>query len=253
MNWHVATTASGKLKASLPAAPTTKPSTKPGCARTIRLGLSVQGRAIVACRLRGSDDTAAHTVLVVGSIHGVEPAGLGVVARLKAMNISGRTANVWVIKTINPDGTLVKSRGNAHKIDLNRNFPAKGWKVQGAGTVYYGGRAAGSEPETQALMSAMAQLRPTEVVVFHQQLNLIDCTPYRSATLSRTLHELTGYRFLRPPSCLASWVGQFTTWANETYSTTSAVTFELEARPTAKRLDRVASAMVKLGAQLGPR
>ena len=29
-------------------------------------------------------------------------------------------------------------------------------------------------------MSALAQLRPTEVVVFHQQPNLIDCTPYRS-------------------------------------------------------------------------
>jgi hypothetical protein len=121
------------------------------------------------------------------------------------------------------------------------------------GTVVYGGPAAGSEPETQALMSAMAQLRPTEVVVFHQQLNLIDCTPYRSATLSRTLHELTGYRYLSPPSCLANWVGQFTTWANETYPTTSAVTFELEARPTANRLDRVAAAMVQLGAQLGPR
>lgn len=254
--------AAGKPKASLPVAPTTKPatapatapstepSTEPGCARTIRLGQSVQGRAVVACRLRGSDDTAAHTVLVVGSVHGIEPAGLGVVARLQAMDITGRKADVWVIETINPDGTLVLSRGNAHKIDLNRNFPAKGWKVQGEGTVVYGGRAAGSEPETQALMSAMVQLRPTEVVVFHQQLNLIDCTPYRSETLSRTLHELTGYRFKSPPKCLGNWVGQFTTWANETYSTTSAVTFELEARPPASRLDRVAEAMVQLGAQL---
>ncbi len=248
----------GKPKASVPAAPTTKPatdpatepSTEPGRAQTIPLGQSVQGRAIEACRLRGSDDTATHTVLVVGSVHGIEPAGLGVVARLQAMDITGRNANVWVIDTINPDGTRVLSRGNANKIDLNRNFPAKGWKVQGEGTVVYGGRAAGSEPETQALMSAMAQLRPTEVVVFHQQLNLIDCTPYRPETLSRTLHELTGYRYKSPPKCLGNWVGQSTTWANETYPTTSAVTFELEARPPASRLDRVAEAMVQLGARL---
>lgn len=59
------------------ASPPASPSTKPRCAQTIRLGKSVQGRAIVACRLRGSDDRAAHTVLVVGSIHGIEPAGWG--------------------------------------------------------------------------------------------------------------------------------------------------------------------------------
>ena len=232
--------------------PSTTPSTEPGCAQTIRLGKSVQGRAIDACQLRGSDDTAAHTVLVVGSVHGIEPAGLGVVSRLQARDITGRNANVWVIKTANPDGTLVLSRGNAHKIDLNRNFPDSTWKVQGVGTVVYGGRKAGSEPETQALMSAMEQIKPTEVVVFHQQLNLIDCTPYRPQTLSRTLHELTGYRLLSPPKCLANWVGQFTTWANETYPTTSAVTLELEARPPASRLDRVAEAMVQLGAELPP-
>jgi len=242
--------ATGKPKASSPAAPSTTPSTKPNCARTISLGQSVQGRSIVACQLRGSDHAATHTVLVVGSVHGIEPAGLKVVARLQAMDITGRKVNVWVIDTINPDGTMVLSRGNAHKIDLNRNFPATGWKVQGEGTVVYGGRSAGSEPETQALMSAMAQLRPTEVVVFHQQLNLIDCTPYRPQTLSRTLHELTGYRLKSPPKCLGNWVGQFTTWANETYPTTSAVTFELEARPPASRLDRVAAAMVQLGARL---
>ena len=234
------------------ATPSTTPSTEPGCAQTMRLGKSVQGRAIDACQLRGSDDTAPHTVLVVGSVHGIEPAGLGVVSRLQEMDITGRKANVWVIKTANPDGTLVLSRGNAHKIDLNRNFPDSTWKVQGVGTVVYGGRKAGSEPETQALMSAMEQIKPTVVVVFHQQLNLIDCTPYRSQTLSRTLHELTGYRLMSPPKCLANWVGQFTTWANETYATTSAVTFELEARPPASRLDRVAEAMVQLGAELPP-
>lgn len=80
------------------------------------------------------------TVLVVGSAHGIEPAGLGVVSRLQARDITGRNANVWVIKTANPDGTLVLSRGNAHKVDLNRNFPDSTWKVQGVGTVVYGGR-----------------------------------------------------------------------------------------------------------------
>jgi hypothetical protein len=98
---HAKALATGKLTPSPPVASSPTPSTTAGCARTIPLGQSVQGRAIVACRLRGSDDTAAHAVLVVGSIHGIEPAGLSVVARLQAMDITGRKANVWVIETIN--------------------------------------------------------------------------------------------------------------------------------------------------------
>ena len=192
-----AATRSEGAPAAPAATPSTTPSTEPGCAQTIRLGESVQGRAIDACQLRGSDDTAAHTVLVVGpSMASSRPGWVSF--RPQAGDITGRKANVWVIKTANPDGTLVLSRGNAHKIDLNRNFPDSTWKVQGVGTVVYGGRKAGSEPETQALMSAMEQIKPTEVVVFHQQLNLIDCTPYRPQTLSRTLHELTGYRLRSP-------------------------------------------------------
>lgn len=231
-------------------APSKAPSKTAGCDRQIDLGPSVQGRAIVACRLRGSDDSAAHTVLVIGNMHGDEPGGPRVVSRLTAMDITGAKADVWVIKTANPDGSAMDIRGNANKVDLNRNFPARGWQVQGADTVYYGGLVAGSEPETQALMMAMDQIRPTVVVVFHQQLNVIDCTTNRSKVLSRTLHDLTGYRYLRPPKCLPNWVGQFTTWANETYAATSAVIFELEAHPPGRRLDRVAAAMVRLGRRL---
>lgn len=225
------------------------PAVAPDCARTIDLGQSVAGRTISACRLAGASDSAPRTVLVVGSMHGNEQAGIAIATRLRAQDLTGRNANVWVIDTVNPDGTAAKTRGNSHKVDLNRNFPTKGWKQQGVGTTSWGGAAAASEPETRALMAAIAQVKPTEVVVFHQQLNLIDCSPFRSAALSQTLHDLTGYRYVGSAACLPTYVGTFTAWANQNFASTSAVTFELEAAPTAAKLDMLAGAMVQLAAR----
>ena len=55
-------------------------------------------------------------------MHGNEQAGLQVVDALRG----GRPVvdvNLWVIPTINPDGVARNTRGNAHGVDLNRNFP----------------------------------------------------------------------------------------------------------------------------------
>lgn len=212
-----------------------------GCAATVKVGTSRRGTSIVACQLRGSD-AAADPLLVVGSMHGNEKAGMRIVSRLKQRDLAGLVANIWVIRTINPDGTRVDTRGNARRVDLNGNFPTRNWHQRYRGTAKWGGPKAASEPETRALMKAVRRLRPAEVVVFHQALNLIDCPPYRSTSLTRSLRELTGYR----AKCLPVLTGNFTAWANGKYPGTTAVTFELEATPSAARLDRVADGMVAL-------
>ena len=216
-----------------------------GCQATRTLGRSRKGTRIVACQLTGSDPSTGRRLLVVGSMHGDEQAGMRVTRLLRSRDLAGLGVDMWVISTINPDGTKADRRGNARKIDLNGNFPTNGWKVRMPVSIYWGGSKAASEPETRALMKAMRTIRPVEVVVFHQHANVIDCPPYRSKDLTRRLHELTGYKI----RCMPVLAGNFTAWANQTYDWTTAVTFELEARPSAKRLGRVADGLVTIATE----
>jgi len=57
-------------------------------AQPVVVGHSVKGRAIVAYE-RG--DPSAPTTLVIGVIHGSEPAGLAVIRRLRTMPLPART------------------------------------------------------------------------------------------------------------------------------------------------------------------
>ena len=212
------------------------------CQREVVLGKSRMGSPIVACQVRGSDPAVKRPLLVVGSIHGTETAGMDVVSRLMQRDVTGFGANVWVVRTVNPDGVAAGSRGNARGVDLDGNFPTNGWKQRAKGTAEWGGTKASSEPETRALMKAVSKLRPKQAVVFHQDLGVISCPPYRSKSLAKRLHSLTGY----PYQCLPVRAGSFTAWANQQYSSTSALTIDLEANPPAERLDGVAEAVVTL-------
>ena len=91
--------------------------------RTV-IGHSVKGRPIVAVPAR--TPRARLRVLVVGCIHGNETAGIRVARRLIAAAAPPGAA-LWVVPTLNPDGVAAGTRGNAHGVDLNRNFPF-GWQ-----------------------------------------------------------------------------------------------------------------------------
>src|SRR5690348_15089431 len=90
------------------------------------IGQSVQGRALRAYE-RG--DRSAPAALVVGVIHGTETAGLRVVRRLRRVRLPAHV-HLWLVPTINPDGTAIGNRQNAHGVDLNRNWPAS-WRHEG--------------------------------------------------------------------------------------------------------------------------
>ena len=79
--------------------------------RTTRhlIGRSVRGRAIYAYR-RG--DPYSPTVLIVGSIHGNEPAGTTVARRLLKMQ-PPEGVDLWIIPNLNPDGRAANTRQNA--------------------------------------------------------------------------------------------------------------------------------------------
>src|SRR5207244_9782486 len=85
----------------------------------VMLGRSERGRPIVAWET--GDPEAKRRVLVVGCIHGNEPAGITVADAVLRARVPAGT-DVWVVPDLNPDGVAAGTRQNARGVDLNRNF-----------------------------------------------------------------------------------------------------------------------------------
>jgi hypothetical protein len=154
----------------------------------VLVGTSVQGRPIYA--YRKGNPQAANRVLVIGQIHGNEDAGVTTAWRMINYTPVSLAADVWVIPTMNPDGRAHGTRTNAHRVDLNRNFP-QNWKRDGAGGCCYSGPTAASEPETKALMAFLDRYQPQEVVTIHQPYGVVAISygdVALSQRLSRNLH-----------------------------------------------------------------
>ena len=172
------------------------------------VGRSVRGRPIVA-RAWG-DAGSRRRVLVVGSIHGDETQGRRIVARL-----SGRRAErldgveLWTVATANPDGVAANERGNAHDVDLNRNFPWN-WRAIPPSSGYYSGPGPASEPETRAMRGLLRRLKPEITVWYHQPWGntLIPCDR-RGRRVALRYARLSG---LAPRDCFPSPPGSATGW-----------------------------------------
>jgi len=134
------------------------------------IGFSVRHRPIVAYHL---GDPRRRPVLIIGQIHGDEPAGVKLANSIVHGARSVEGINLWVIPTMNPDGSVAHRRQNAHRVDLNRNWPDRWARLTGE---YYSGRRPRSEPETRAMQAFLLRLRPRYVVVLHQPLYGVDTT-----------------------------------------------------------------------------
>jgi protein MpaA len=170
------------------------------------IGESVRGRPLVA-RAFG-DHSSERRVLVVGSIHGDETAGHAVVKRLRGRRANGlQEVELWTIETANPDGVAAGSRGNAHGVDLNRNFPWN-WRAIPPSSGYYSGPRAVSEPETRALRRFLRKLRPEITIWYHQPFGntLIPCDR-RGRRVALRYARLSG---LPPDDCYPSPPGSAT-------------------------------------------
>ena len=132
-------------------------------------GTSVQGRPLVAYRY---GTPGGVVVMVVGVIHGDEDAGLLITAALRTLR-APEGVELWIVPSMNPDGTMLQQRGNANRVDLNRNFPL-GWAKMGEpGYWQYAGPSKASEPETQAMVAFIREIRPALGIWYHQDLNMI--------------------------------------------------------------------------------
>lgn len=206
---------------------------------TTTIGRSRQGRALTATRYGWA--TAPRTVVVIGLLHGDEPAGLTVVTALRTLTPPTDT-QLWVVPTGNPDGQAAARRTNAAGVDVNRNFPHS-WVYAGKGTSTYSGPSAASEPETKALVAFLTARRPALVVVFHQPLNGVDSYGAKNASLVSRLAAAMGLP-VKSFSCGGTCHGTLTGWFNATWPGT-AVTVEFgSTTPTSAKAAQVARAVL---------
>jgi protein MpaA len=189
------------------------------------IGHSAQGREIRATRV--GEEGARVNVLVVGDVHGNEPAGEAIVARLRRAKLEGVT--LWLVRTGNPDGRAAGTRQNARGVDLNRNFPWR-WRTGARGT-YFPGRRAGSEPETQALMGLVKRVRPQLGIYYHQHLGITVRARGADPAIQREYARRTGLPLRSLPDYRGTAIG----WQNHLIRDGSAFVVELRAGPAPVR------------------
>jgi protein MpaA len=202
---------------------------------SVLLGRSVEGRAITAVEVGDPNGT---TVLVVGCIHGNEPAGIAVARRLERLSPSA--IDLWIVPDLNPDGRAAKTRGNAHGVDLNRNFPYRWRPMHG---VYASGPRPLSEPEARIAYRLILRIQPTVAVWFHQHLDLVWASGGK-ASVERRFARISGLAYHRLPALAGSAID----WQNHRLPGTTAFAAELPAGPaSAPAVARYVRAVLAMG------
>lgn len=204
-----------------PPAPHVQGPSAPAHNRRVRLGRSVEGRPIRAVEL--GDPDGKTTVLVVGCIHGNEPAGLAIVKALRELR-PAPDSDVWIIRSLNPDGRSANTRQNARGVDLNRNFSYKWEPIGERWDTYYSGPRPLSEPETRMARRFILDLKPDITIWYHQHMRLVYWTGGHKRIQKRYAH-LVGLPLVRKPKL----PGAATRWQNHRWPHSVAFAVELPA------------------------
>ncbi|HEX5052882.1 MAG TPA: M14 family zinc carboxypeptidase [Planctomycetota bacterium] len=174
------------------------------------VGTSVQGRALRIARVgRGP-----RRVLWIGGIHGNEREGRISTAELPrallAMPQAMDDVTLTILEDCNPDGTAQNTRGNAHGVDLNRNYPADNFKP----SRLFGLRPL-DQPEARALHDLILAEKPHLVIVAHSWhddhfINFDGPAEHLAQRFSaRSGYRVQASKDIAPtPGSLGSWVGR---------------------------------------------
>jgi hypothetical protein len=187
------------------------------------IGHSVDGRAIRPVVL--GDPAAAHRVLVVGCIHGSEPAGMAITRRLIITGAPVGT-EIVVVASVNPDGCARGKRGNAHGVDLNRNFPSNWSAIGHPGSLQYAGPHPLSEPESRYSVALIEKLLPQITIWFHQPQGVVRAWG-QSVPTARRFAALDHY----PYRSIAWPYGTAANWQNHRFPGTASFVVELPPGP----------------------
>ncbi len=206
------------------------------------VGHSVRGRPIVAVRV--GDPDSPRKALVVGNVHGDEPAGTAVTRQIMRRFRDVGGVDLWVVKTANPDGFAAGTRRNADGVDLNRNFSYR-WRPGPPSSGYYPGPHPFSEPESRAVRALVRSLRPSVSIWFHQPWDQVLAPCHGAVPLQRRFSQLSGIPVKR---CRAQHLhGTAISWQN--HSSPGSVAFVVElpgGRISARAARRDARAVVKV-------
>ena len=210
-----------------------------------QVGTSHEGAPIRAYVI--GDPEADLRVVVLGQMHGDEPAGRRVIESLRALTTPEGTA-LWLIPSMNPDGHVEQSRTNARGVDLNRNFPTR-WRAQGADTRQWSGPRPASEPETQAVMRFLASVQPAAVLSFHQPFAVVDISHASAREAGRRLARWMDLP-ARVVRCAGPCRGTLTEWVAKELDAV-ALTVELPAETSKRDTERAAEATMRFVRWLG--
>lgn len=175
------------------------------------------GRSVLGLPLEVFKPRAECRLLIHAGIHGEEPETTYALSRA-LRQLPAAPEHVAVVLAANPDGLVRGTRGNARGVDLNRNFPSRDWRpgtvthrstIEDTSDILLGtGEGPASEPEVQALLALVAELRPNAVIALHAPLACIDDA--NDSALGRRLAERTGMPLVRDvgyptPGSFGSW------------------------------------------------
>jgi len=193
----------------------------------ITIGYSVDGRPLEVYRF----GTGPLKRMIVAGIHGGYEANTIALADELIAHLQAHPETIphyvtlYILRNLNPDGLAraegVDGRANENGVDLNRNFPVNWqaeWPRYGCWTYrkLTAGSGPGSEPETQALIAFVTQVRPTAIISYHSAVLGIfpggEPADPDSVHLAEALAEVSEYAY--PPidtGCL--YTGTLPDWA----------------------------------------
>jgi protein MpaA len=194
------------------------------------IGKSVEGRSLEVHRF-GSGPSVK---LIVAGIHGGYEHNTIELAHELISYLGDHPEHIpadttlYILPNLNPDGYArkigVDGRANANNVDLNRNWPYNwqaDWKRDGCWIwrPITGGEYAGSEPEVQALIRFIDQVKPAALISYHSAALGIfaggrpDYPP--SIRLAQAVSEVTTYPW-PPIDTGCDYTGNLTDWAANT-------------------------------------
>jgi predicted deacylase len=168
------------------------------------IGRSVENRELVVQRL-GSGPTI---VLLIGGLHtGHEDNTRVIVEQLadhfaRNPHLIPSSVTLFVLPSVNPDGTARGIHTNARGVDLNRNWPTDNWSTDACHPSSgcrkgLGGPAPLSEPETWSVYHFAQLARPEVTIVWHAEAPLVEANEVPGAdTYGRTFAGASGYPYI---------------------------------------------------------
>lgn len=185
----------------------------PAIAKRVSIGKSLEGRDIWAIKISDNpelEETDEPAILFNSMHHAREVMGPEVSIDIVETLLNGYNTDqkitdwvdnnqIWVIPMFNVDGNNKmwtkdkwwrKNTRGGYGVDLNRNYPGNWDKCNGSSgwrsSQTYRGPSPASEPETQAMMKLVSEVRPVFDISYHSYSELViyplGCADDRTAT-----------------------------------------------------------------------